>query len=148
MKTLKIVWQRLVNEAGSTCPRCQGTHEEIENAVHKLQAALSPLGMKVKLETQTISQTEFLDQPYESNRIWIDGKPIEEWLGATAGSSPCCNECGDNDCRTMEVDNQTYEVIPEDLLIKAGLVAASQIKNGPEPTTQSYGCACSGSKCC
>lgn len=149
MKTLKILWQRLINEAGSTCPRCQGTYEQIEQAAHKLQTALSPLGIEVKLETQTISQTDFLDKPSESNRIWIADKPIEEWLGANTGSSRCCNECGDNDCRTMEVDNQTYEVIPEDLLIKAGLLAAAQIKDTePELTNKSLGCGCAGSKCC
>lgn len=127
MKTLKIIWQRLVNEAGSTCPRCQGTHEQIEHAVNKLNATLSPLGIEATLETQSISQTDFLDKPSESNRIWIADKPIEEWLGATTGSSRCCNECGDNDCRTMEVGNQTYEVIPEDLLVRAGLIAATRM---------------------
>ena len=33
MKILPIVWQRLVNEHGSTCPRCAETGEEVGKAV-------------------------------------------------------------------------------------------------------------------
>ena len=42
MKTLPIVWQRLVTREGRTCPRCQGTHEEVLRAMARLRA-LSPL---------------------------------------------------------------------------------------------------------
>ena len=48
---------------------------------------------------------------------------MEEWLGARAGDSPCCEVCGDRPCRTMEVDGQTYEAIPEDLIVKAAILA-------------------------
>ena len=48
------------------------------------------------------------------------------WRAAT-GSSPCCNECGDNECRTVEVDGQVHEAIPQELLVRAGLIAASRM---------------------
>lgn len=151
MKTLKILWQRLIDEGGSTCPRCHGTHEEIQLAVKKLQAVLKPLDIEPVLTTQEIKMETFLSNPSESNKIWIADKPIEEWLGATTGSSRCCNECGDNDCRTMEVGNQTYEVIPEDLIVRAGMMAATKMMDsdsGQKQQTGSTGCGCSGSKCC
>jgi hypothetical protein len=39
MKPLPIVWQRIVSAAGTTCPRCQGTHEEVQRAVARLRCA-------------------------------------------------------------------------------------------------------------
>ena len=37
MQELHIVWQRLVSAAGNTCPRCQGTGDEVEHAVARLR---------------------------------------------------------------------------------------------------------------
>lgn len=127
MKTLPIVWQRLVSPSGTTCPRCQGTHEEADRALAHLTRALEPLGVTPTLELREIDEVSFLAQPSESNRIWIAGKPLEEWIGASVGQSRCCNECGDQDCRTVEVEGSTYEVIPEQLLVRAALIAATRM---------------------
>ncbi|MDQ3059915.1 MAG: DUF2703 domain-containing protein [Pseudomonadota bacterium] len=127
MKSLPIVWQRLVSSAGTTCPRCQGTHEEVQSAVERLKLALEPLGITPALEIRELDQAAFLNQPFESNRIWICGKPMEEWVEGRVGRSRCCGECGNQDCRTVEVGGTTYEVIPEALLVRAGLTAASRL---------------------
>ena len=129
MKPLPIVWQRLVNTEGRTCPRCHGTGDEMLGALDRLRAALAPLGVEPQLETVELNEAVFLTRPSESNRIWIAGKPLEEWLGGQTGSSRCCNECGDKDCRTVEVAGQTYEVIPEELIVRAGVIAASKMLN-------------------
>ena len=94
MKPLSIVWKRLVNE-GETCPRCGSTHASVIAAVEKLEPALRPLGIEPVLETLVIDDATFHADPGESNRIWIAGKPLEEWLGARVGDSPCCTVCGD-----------------------------------------------------
>lgn len=133
MKDLHIVWQRLVSERGSTCPRCQGTGNEVSNAVERLRYALAPLGVTPSLEVRELSEAEFRRQPSESNRIWIDGEPLEHWLEGVSGSSRCCNECGDKDCRTLEVGGKTYEVIPETLLMRAGLIAATRMLERAAP---------------
>ena len=127
MKILPIVWQRLVNAKGRTCPRCEGTGEEVLRALDRLKAALAPLGVEPTLETTELDEASFRAQPSESNRIWIAGKPLEEWLEAKTGSSRCCKECGDNECRTVEVGSRTHEVIPEELLVRAGVIAASRM---------------------
>ncbi len=124
MKTLTIRWQRLV-EGGETCPRCGDTGTEVRKAAEMLRQALAPLGIEVALEEVAIGREEFKRQPLESNRILIGGRPIEEWLGGTAGQSPCCDVCGPNECRTLTVDGQTHETIPADLIIRAGLLAAA-----------------------
>ncbi len=39
------------------------------------------------------------------------------------------SECGDHECRTVEVGGETYEAIPEQLLVRAGLIAATSMLN-------------------
>ena len=126
MKPMQIVWRRLVM-GGETCTRCGDTGRELEAATAQLAAALRPLGIEPVLEMQQIDEAAFKSNPSESNRVWIAGKPIEEWLGAEVGMSRCCSVCGDSDCRTIEVGGRTYEAIPQEQFIQAGLMAASQI---------------------
>lgn len=125
MKPLPIVWKRLVSE-GATCPRCGSTQHNVVAAVAKLRVALRPLGMEPVLETQVMDDSAFRANPSESNRIWIGGQPMEDWLGARPGNSPCCEVCGDLPCRTVEVDGVTFEAIPEELIVRAAIVAASR----------------------
>lgn len=141
MRTLPIVWQRLVGTRGTTCPRCHATGNEVRRAVAQLRTALEPLGIEPVLEEQRIDQAAFLQDPLQSNQVLISGKPLDEWLGGQTGSSRCCNEWGDRDCRTLEVEGQTYETIPEDLVIRAGLIAATYL---PEALCEQ---ACSAACC-
>jgi hypothetical protein len=145
MKPLPILWKRLVSE-GETCPRCGSTQRNVASAVAKLESALRPLGIEPVLETQAIDDASFRAAPAESNRIWIGGKPMEEWLGATAGNSPCCEVCGDLPCRTMELEGQTFEAIPEDLIVKAAIIAASRLV-GPDTPASANACCASGFGC-
>jgi anti-sigma factor RsiW len=137
MKELAITWQRLIDSTGSTCPRCAGTHQQVQQAVDRLRAALEPLGVRPVLEMREIDPATFLQQPDQSNRIWVGGRPLEDWLGARSGSSQCCDACGDAECRTLEIDGTSHEVVPEALLVRAGLIAASQLfdptLSTPEP---------------
>ena len=126
MKQMPSVWKRLV-KGGDTCTRCGSTGRELKVAVAKLAASLRPLGIEPVLETQEIDEEAFKANPSESNRVWIAGKPIEEWLDANVGMSRCCSVCGDSDCRTLEVGGRTYETIPGEQFIKAGLMAGSQM---------------------
>ena len=128
MKNLKIKWQRLlIDESGQTCPRCGDTEKELKKAVNTLKQSLFPLGIDVILEKKSLDSVTFAKDVLESNRIWIGEKPLEEWLGAVVGQSLCCEACGNAECRTVEVENNIYETIPADLIIKAGLVAASKM---------------------
>lgn len=99
----------------------------MERAVAKLNQSLRPLGIEPRLEIREIDEKSFKANPSESNRIWIAGRPMEDWLGANVGSSPCCSVCGTSECRTVEVEGTTFETIPEKLFLKAALVAASQL---------------------
>lgn len=127
MKSRSIVWQRLVGKDGSTCVRCGGTQQELARAVSKLKEALEPLGIEPTFETREIDEASFKANPSESNRIWIAGQPMETWLGAGIGSSRCCSVCGESECRTVKVGDSVYETVPENLILRAALAAASRL---------------------
>jgi len=134
---LTIRWQRLVDEEGKTCERCGGTREELRQALASLKASLRPLGINVALVEKALSPEECAKDITESNRIWIADRSLEEWLGGEVGKSLCgfcCSELGDSvECRTVSVDGKTYEMIPAQLIVKAGLLAASQLVEVPSP---------------
>lgn len=134
MKSLPIIWQRLVTSDGRTCDRCSVTYQEMQRAFGKLKEALRPLGIEPTLDVREIDETAFKANPSESNRIWIGGRPMEEWLGARVGSSRCCSVCGESECRTVEVGATKFEIIPEPLFLKAALVASSQLLNSTAET--------------
>ena len=146
MRSLPILWKRLVKE-GATCPRCGSTHESVVSAVKKLEAALQPRGIEPVLETRAIDETSFQADPSESNRIWIAGKPLEEWLGARVGASKCCTVCGDLPCRTMEIGGNTHEAIPEDLIVRAAMMAASGMIGAGSTSTNPSACGSTACAC-
>ena len=134
MKKLNIRWQRLLDDKGQTCDRCGLTEAAVDEAVQKLRRSLKELGIDVVLEKEIIMPSVFIRDPLESNRIWIAGVPLEKWLSATTGQSKCGSACGDSDCRTITVDGRTYEAIPAELIVEAGLLAGVQLIHG-EPAT-------------
>ncbi len=131
MKELRISWKRLVT-GGKTCPRCGRTEEELVKAVSSLEESLSSLGLSVVLEKKKLSETEFKEAPLQSNMILLNDIPLENWIEGKVDESQCCDVCGPTDCRTITVGGKTYEEIPAELIIKAGLIAASSIIGSKE----------------
>jgi len=125
MTTLSIHWQRLLSQ-GQTCPRCGSTEAELDRAVAILRQSLTPLGIEVLLEKGELSVSEFKQDTLQSNSIRINDRRLEDWLGARSGQSQCCDICGPNDCRTLEFEDEILEVVPADLIVKAGLLAVAQ----------------------
>ena len=125
-KSLTIKWQRLLSD-GRTCPRCGSTGDEVDKAVATLRQSLAPLGIMVVLEKCELSIEEFKQDTLRSNEIWIGGRLLEDWLGATTGQSECCDVCGPNDCRTVNVAGENHEIVPAELIVKAGLLAATEL---------------------
>ena len=127
MRPLKIVWQRLVTSSGATCDRCGRTFAALQRAVTKLKDVLRRLDLEPILETVELTQESFSRDPSASNRIWIAGRPLEEWLGARVGRSRCCSVCGEAECRTVEIEETVFETIPEHLILRAALVATARM---------------------
>lgn len=148
MRVLHIVWQRLVDSTGQTCNRCGGTHEALKSAVAKLGVALAPLGLQPSLETREIDEKSFKGDPSASNRIWIESRPLEDWLDATVGTSRCCSVCGESQCRTITVDGTRFEKVPEALILKAALMAASRMLAPSAEVTTCHGEVDAATPCC
>lgn len=127
MKIMHIRWQRLTDVKGGTCSRCASTGDAVAESVARLSDALSRLGIEVRAERRELSADEFASDPLASNRIWLAGKSIEEWLGATVGRSACCDQCGGAECRTLEIGGIRHEAVPTNLILKAGLLAAAEL---------------------
>jgi Domain of unknown function (DUF2703) len=126
-KTLKIEWQRLVDQSGDTCQRCNETGKSLDSAFAKLSQALAPVGIQVMTVKSKISPRAFKKDPTKSNEIRINRKSLEEWLGGMTGTSSCCDVCGDAECRTTTTAGGTYEAIPENLILQAGLLATASL---------------------
>jgi hypothetical protein len=92
-----------------------------------LKKALRPLNIEPVLETRAIDERIFKADPSQSNRIWIAGRSMEDWLGAKVGSSRCCSVCGDSECRTLEVAGAIFESIPEKLFLQAAVIASAHL---------------------
>lgn len=90
------------------------------------------MGIRVSVVKETLTPQQFKADPSQSNRIWVGGRPLEEVLGATSGMSKCSGCCGESDCRTTIVAGRTYETLPPELIVRAGLkVAANMIEPAP-----------------
>ena len=145
-KTLTVKWQRLLHE-GLTCPRCGTTEGEVEKALAVLTQALRALDFDVILEKGELSVEEFKKDALQSNMIRINGRSLEDWIDGKTGKSQCCDICGLHDCRTIELENEVYENVPSELIVKAGLIAASQLL-GPKTSMRKPERNSSENRCC
>jgi len=123
-KILTIIWQRLVSK-GDTCPRCGSTEIELKKAITKLKEK----GIKVIFKKIKLTLKEFKKDSIQSNRILLNGKLLEDLINAKTGQSPCCDVCGDKECRTIKIKGRSYEVVKADLIVKAGLKVVSNDKS-------------------
>ena len=142
---LTVNWQRMVTDDGRTCDRCGSTREELRKAVETLRESFVPLGIVVESTEEELTTEEFASDVIGSNRILIGGRLLEEWLGGETGQSPCescCDAIGDDvECRTVTVDGTTYDAVPAELIVRAGLVAAAELMRAPSSGTD---CSCAG----
>jgi len=127
MKKLTIRWQRLIDESGRTCERCANTQNSVEAAFIQLKKSLPELGIAVELIKETVKRSVFEQDPLTSNRIWLNNKPLEEWIGASVGKSLCCDVCGTSECRTISTSQNTFATIPKNIIIQASLMAAASL---------------------
>ena len=133
-KTIVMRWQRLVlDPQGGTCDRCAATERSLNEAHRLLVRALRPLEIRVELVKARLTADEFKAAPTESNRIFINDAALEDILGAETGDSPCSRICGEANCRTLIVDGVTYEAIPSQLIVRAGLRVAADLVAPPTP---------------
>ncbi len=116
-----------MEQLAKTAVKELGVEAKVEKAAATLNRQLKPFEIHVPLTKKAIKPEAFMRDVLQSNKIVIADKTLEEWLGAETGQSPCCEVCGDAECRTVEYADQSHETVPADLIVKAGLIAASQL---------------------
>jgi len=122
-----MLWQR-VTVGAETCERCGDTGVSVRRAAEALRRELAALDIVVVLNEKALP-------PFaveESNRVFFNGESVEELLGAQVGMNHCQSCCemlgGQTDCRTLTLDGREYEALPEELLLRAGRMAAAKLK--------------------
>jgi len=119
MKELEIEWKHL-DVDGKTCDRCIGTGDEIRHFVSRLHEECSLQGVHITLKETKLTEKEI----EESNRIFINGIPLEDILPETTVSQNVCSSCSDligslTCCRTIIHTGKEYETIPQQLIREA-----------------------------
>ncbi|MBC7110461.1 MAG: DUF2703 domain-containing protein [Archaeoglobi archaeon] len=134
---LTIKWLHLsVN--GETCPRCSETGKELLKALEILRRILSTLNIEVVFEELELIPEDFSQNPLRSNEIWINDRLLEDWLGAKTTQTPCCDVCGDQKCRALEIGQEIQEVVTAELIMRAALNAVVEMRTS----------CCSEDYCC
>ena len=109
-RTLALRWQRPAIEQKNPCGV---TESELQEAMRTLTHSLKKSGMDVQLgylKAGAASETAVTG-------LWINGKPLETWLNAQVVAE-------DGGCMTLKLSDQSYEKIPADVIVKAGMMAA------------------------
>lgn len=110
--------------AGETCDRCGDTRGAARQAVADARAALGGAGIEIALVERELGSERLLD----SNRVLVNGRPAEEWLGGSSALSDCPS-CADllgesACCREVEVAGTRSEGIPREVVLDAIMAAA------------------------
>jgi hypothetical protein len=119
MQTLEIEW-RHIDLAGVPCERCHTTGAALPRVVAELRRQCGRGHVRVTYRETRLA----LDGLDASNSVLINGRPLEHWLGAKTGASPCAGCCQatgapDTHCRTVKVAGSTFEAVPPELILRA-----------------------------
>lgn len=109
---------------GETCERCNGTIDNARAAADELKAQLKPLGVEVTL----VEHATTMENLPDSNSVIINGRSIEEWLGATRVSTECasCGDlCGEESvcCGAISLDDAVQESYTIEHVREAAMMA-------------------------
>jgi hypothetical protein len=104
-----VIEMTVLRVDGETCERCGDTVEAVRAAVEQLKTVLTPLSVPVTLIEHAVSA----DNLAASNSVMVNGRPVEEWIGAERVSTDCPS-CGDllgeaTCCGALSVEGNVQE---------------------------------------
>jgi len=118
MKELKIEWKHYGKE-GETCARCNRTGDNIKTALSVISKDDSYKNIKIDYKETILEANKMPD----SNTILINGQKLEDILNARASENYChscsCLAGSGTNCRTIELNDKSYEDIPKELILEA-----------------------------
>ena len=135
---LTVAWHKVTQDDGSICDLSTDTQKSVEQACVDLRQTLAPHGVRVDVKTLTPEKVDGAD--CLCNRVLIQGRYVDEWLGADmvkTGCSGCPNQQGCDQTAAsgdgcggqyeMVYRGKTYNILPANLIAMAGVVAASDL---------------------
>lgn len=120
---VRVEFEHLV-VSGETCDRCDETREGVRAAVADARASLSGSAVALELVERTLDPSQLAN----SNRVLVNGRPAEEWLGGRSVTSDCPS-CADllgepACCREIEVGGVRSQAVGRDVVFDAIMAAA------------------------
>jgi hypothetical protein len=100
----------------------------MQKAAALLTEKLAGKGVHVKVE-KGIGARPGKKAIISATNVWVCDVPLETWLGAGIAVKPCdCSSGGQSmSCKVVNLDGQSYELIPADLVVHAGMLAAEML---------------------
>jgi len=127
-KVVVLSWQRPQAAACKGCEKCGPTQAEMQKAAAQLNEKLAGRGVRVRVE-EAVGARPGKKAIVSGTNVWVCDVPLETWLGAGIGVKPCdCSSGGQSmSCKVVNLNGQSYQVIPADLVVRAGLLAADML---------------------
>lgn len=109
---------------GETCDRCGDTRVGVRTAVDDARRLLAREAVTLELVERELAPEDLAD----SNRVIVNGRAAEEWLGGVSVMSDCpsCAEIvGEPSCcREIEIGGVRTEAVGHDVVFDAIMAAA------------------------
>jgi len=99
-QTLTIAWHKVIEDDGSICHLSASTQQSVEQASEELRKALATKGVEIVVETLTPEKVEGGD--CMCNRVLIQGRFVDDWLGADLVKTSCSGCPSRAGCPTYE----------------------------------------------
>ena len=114
--TLTLRWQIPTRPDGHPTAHTDLVELELRAAVHQLADALARLNIAVGLEVMPIEDPEAPNVGH----VLIGDRRLEDWLGAQV-------EVDRDGAHSFTVRGETYEIVPAEFIVEAGMLAASYL---------------------
>jgi hypothetical protein len=117
-RSLRVEWQHVSEDVSKTCERCSATGSTLHQVLRDLEPEFLRNKIRVAFKETVLPPAQLCD----SNRILINGRAFEDYLGGSrVVETPCCScscvEGADSvACRAIDTPEGLYESIPADLL--------------------------------
>ena len=122
-RTVRVEFEYLVVD-GDTCDRCGDTRQSVRAAVDDAAGPLSRAGVTLEFAERHLGA----DRLEDSNRVLVNGRAAESWLGGTEVMTECasCSDLVGADvcCREIEIGGVRTAAIDRDVIFDAIMAAA------------------------
>jgi len=138
-KELYVEWQHVGADVTHTCERCSATGISVTSAIQDLKPTFAERGIDIQYK-ETVLQAYQLP---ESNKVLINGKPLETYLTNAHIVQTSCQSCAcivekeSAECRAIQTPEGLYESLPTDLIRQVLTMVADQMDGRP---VSSKGC--------